>query len=454
MDLENYIRKKVNGYQIAFPLLVAFVLSISAAYIIVLQNSNFHKNLMRSIMPHIALLIETHDIVELQRFIKMVGEGENSTYVLTENNRIISSTRYALQDTFDFSAIKKIKIPFTETYIDSDLQFINNISIKRENGSSNLNASVVLFRNAKETLVIAFIISIIIFYVAKLSFAFLIQKIIYILSQSLEPIKELDNALKNITNDKTLNISPFPFQELDNIRNTFTETQMQLKNANEKLANEKAKEMTNTAYKNLIHDIHIPITAIVNYIKILENLHLTVDEKDGINKKLVELSIQILNQIKKARSYLAYDISLKNDDLRNCVKKSIALLEVAVSEKKPNILIEKEIEEKNMILPHDPILLGRAISNLLMNAIEAAENKVAVELNKLEDNRIVIAVNDDGPGMSLEQVSLHLQGRGKSSKSEGPGIGLSSANHIVKSHGGKIIYKPSLLGGSRFEIII
>ena len=64
----------------------------------------------------------------------------------------------------------------------------------------------------------------------------------------------------------------------------------------------------------------------------------------------------------------------------------------------------------------------------------------------------LIRVSDDGDGMDEGAVSLFLQGRGRSCKADRDAIGLSSANHIVRTHGGKIVYRKSPLGGAAFEI--
>jgi signal transduction histidine kinase len=96
-------------------------------------------------------------------------------------------------------------------------------------------------------------------------------------------------------------------------------------------------------------------------------------------------------------------------------------------------------------------MLGRAISNLVSNAIEAANSEVLIEVTHSKDS-INISVSDDGNGMNQEEASLHLQGRGRSTKSERMGIGIASANHIIRSHGGKIIYQNSKMGGACFEI--
>jgi signal transduction histidine kinase len=54
--------------------------------------------------------------------------------------------------------------------------------------------------------------------------------------------------------------------------------------------------------------------------------------------------------------------------------------------------------------------------------------------------------------MDETKVPVYLQGRGQSGKANRQAFGLSSTNHIVRSHGGKLIYRKSDLGGSSFEI--
>ena len=73
------------------------------------------------------------------------------------------------------------------------------------------------------------------------------------------------------------------------------------------------------------------------------------------------------------------------------------------------------------------------------------------KLDKIEEG-ISISVSDDGEGIEEEMVSLFLQGRGKSKKKNGLGLGLSGANHIVRLHGGKIIYRKSHFEGTFQEV--
>lgn len=102
---------------------------------------------------------------------------------------------------------------------------------------------------------------------------------------------------------------------------------------------------------------------------------------------------------------------------------------------------------------HDSSLLNRAVGNLVKNAIDACKGRVQVTV-KSADECTLIQVSDDGPGLSQQKAGLFLQGREKSTKGDRQAFGLAAANHIIRSHGGRIVYRPSELGGACFEIRI
>jgi sensor histidine kinase regulating citrate/malate metabolism len=65
---------------------------------------------------------------------------------------------------------------------------------------------------------------------------------------------------------------------------------------------------------------------------------------------------------------------------------------------------------------------------------------------------MVIRVEDDGPGIKANELTLFLQGRGQSKKRNRFAIGLSTVNHIVTNHGGRVVYQKSKFGGACFEL--
>lgn len=91
--------------------------------------------------------------------------------------------------------------------------------------------------------------------------------------------------------------------------------------------------------------------------------------------------------------------------------------------------------------------LEEIIGNLLDNAFKwaAAHVRVAVEL---EAGRLVVRVEDDGPGLSAAEFERVLQrGARLDEQVPGSGLGLAIVRDIVELYGGSIVLEASPLGG-------
>lgn len=106
----------------------------------------------------------------------------------------------------------------------------------------------------------------------------------------------------------------------------------------------------------------------------------------------------------------------------------------------------------------DPRLLGRALSNLLRNAQKYAG--AAIRLSALrEAGKLVIAVEDDGPGIPDEERErvfepFYRLDRSRDRATGGFGLGLSIARKAVLLHGGSLTVEDSALGGAKFVIAL
>ncbi len=90
----------------------------------------------------------------------------------------------------------------------------------------------------------------------------------------------------------------------------------------------------------------------------------------------------------------------------------------------------------------DPDQLGQVVSNLLLNALEAAGPGGTVRLAASTDGPALVAidVNDDGPGLPPADVARLFQPF-FTTKPEGVGIGLALCEALVREHGGSIHYE-------------
>ena len=108
---------------------------------------------------------------------------------------------------------------------------------------------------------------------------------------------------------------------------------------------------------------------------------------------------------------------------------------------------------ENFELETDPDLLKEVLLNLLRNAAEALgqceDGEIRIRVNA--GPPLVIAVEDDGPGMA-EAMNGHLFEPYYTTKASGTGLGLSVARKLVESLQGELRFVPIEPHGTRAEL--
>lgn len=123
----------------------------------------------------------------------------------------------------------------------------------------------------------------------------------------------------------------------------------------------------------------------------------------------------------------------------------------------------RTLEERNVVcrmkgpgslnVVGDPLLLGQAVLNLVLNAAEAADGgEVFVEYGTApEAKQFRVVVRDSGPGIDpaiLDRIFNPFF----TTKESGTGLGLAIVHRIVEAHDGTIVAGNQEGGGARFEI--
>lgn len=103
-------------------------------------------------------------------------------------------------------------------------------------------------------------------------------------------------------------------------------------------------------------------------------------------------------------------------------------------------------------------LWRRAAGNLLRNAVRYGEGRVVASL-RAEGDAAVLRVDDDGPGVPLEDRGRIFEpmvrldaARGRDAG--GVGMGLALARRIARRHGGDLVVESSDLGGASFVLSV
>ena len=97
-----------------------------------------------------------------------------------------------------------------------------------------------------------------------------------------------------------------------------------------------------------------------------------------------------------------------------------------------------------------PLLLKRALGNLLDNAVKYGAGEIKVSLRKLAD-RVLLSVADNGAGIPAEQRDYakrpFIRLQEARSDSSGAGLGLAIVERVAKLHGGELQLSDSEAGG-------
>jgi signal transduction histidine kinase len=111
---------------------------------------------------------------------------------------------------------------------------------------------------------------------------------------------------------------------------------------------------------------------------------------------------------------------------------------------------------KPMIVLADPLLLGQALLNLLINAVEAIGARGSIDLAwspLAPPGKFRISIRDSGPGIP-PAVAEKIFNPFFTTKETGTGLGLAIVHRIVEAHDGSITAANAQGGGAVFEIKI
>ncbi len=216
----------------------------------------------------------------------------------------------------------------------------------------------------------------------------------------------------------------------------------------ELLAQEEEQKRARDQRRNLMlsdiaHDIKTPITTICGYSKALSEG--VVDEKDrqaylnAIYAKAMRMDelVTLLFEYVKLESE-GFVLHKEPGDLAELTREMTALLYADFEDRGMELVLE--IPEEKVPFEMDRLQLGRAVTNLLTNAVRygKAGGRVLVRLQEYE-----LTVADEGASIAPDFAAHIFEpfARGDKARSSkgGSGLGLGIAKKIVEMHGGRLL---------------
>ena len=111
-----------------------------------------------------------------------------------------------------------------------------------------------------------------------------------------------------------------------------------------------------------------------------------------------------------------------------------------------------ELNEGLGLVEADPELLHRALSNLVLNAMDAMpEGGILTVATRKEAERVILSVSDTGVGLTAEECE-RLFTPYYTSKTHGTGLGLAIVQSVVSDHQGRVSVTSKPGGGTAFVI--
>lgn len=191
----------------------------------------------------------------------------------------------------------------------------------------------------------------------------------------------------------------------------------------------------------IAHEIKNPLTPIRLSTEHLRQVY--THRRDRLDEVFERCTSNILNQVQEL-----YEISSEFSIYSHIPRTQPQLGDLVAAVSKitdgyraappPGVRVEFSADPRTLQARFDAKLLGRAVRNLVENALRASSEGGEVRVHVQGSNGVAkIAVTDEGPGVPAEHLSRIFDPY-FSTHSGGTGLGLPIARRIAEEHGGEI----------------
>ncbi len=211
----------------------------------------------------------------------------------------------------------------------------------------------------------------------------------------------------------------------------------------------------------IVHDLRGPLTIVNGFVELLVigrlgalsgNQQHAMTEIQRAGKQMLEDVQDILDVFRLEQEAFPLD--------RQRIATADLLHAASVATQRPGRreVVEITADPSGMLDVYaDRRLLLRALENLLQNAYKYAGEQARVSFSARAGpgDLVTLAVDDDGPGIPLEQRdNVFLQFQQGDREREGAGLGLTFCQLVAQRHDGTILVETSPLGGARFCLAV
>ncbi|MET9677636.1 HAMP domain-containing sensor histidine kinase [Streptomyces sp. NPDC006482] len=254
----------------------------------------------------------------------------------------------------------------------------------------------------------------------------------------LRPVHRLGEAAKQLGEGKLdTRLRVTGADELADLTRTFNSAAESLQ---KKVADMSAREESSRRFvADMSHELRTPLTALTAVTEVLE------DEQDSLDPMIAPAVALVVSETRRLNILVENLMEVTRFDAGTA---RLVLDEVDIADQITACIDARawldavDLDaERGIVAPLDPRRLDVILANLIGNALKHGGSPVRVSV-RTEDDELVIAVRDHGPGIP-EEVLPHVFDRfykasASRPKSDGSGLGLSIAMENALIHGGSI----------------
>lgn len=199
------------------------------------------------------------------------------------------------------------------------------------------------------------------------------------------------------------------------------------------------------------HEINNPLTAIQNYMFLIQNNPQASDDVKLMAEQAADEVRRIGSIARSTLGFFRQDEHPEQTDLQASARSVRSLLEPTLRQRGIEVVIETSGDCK---LAAYPVEIRQVLLNLVRNGCEASKrgSKVLIRIEgRAED--VSITVQDQGTGIAPEMLEKLFQ-FGRTTKGErGNGMGLWAVKKLVTRRGGSVSVDSTPGKGSRFTVV-
>jgi len=221
------------------------------------------------------------------------------------------------------------------------------------------------------------------------------------------------------------------------------------------------ESLRNTLLASISHDLRTPLAAIAGAGSTLAERGRDLDDEmrtslaRSIEAKAVAMS-EIVSNVLDLMRFESGQIALRRDGhaLDDLIGAALSRVDERLHDRPVRIDVPNEVP----LLYVDGTLIVQVLANVFDNAAKYTPTGAVIHVKaRLEENRIEVVIDDEGPGFPAtdrERLFDKFQRGHDEGSVAGAGLGLAICRAIIRAHGGQIRATDRPGGGARVEFFL